>query len=67
MSRKDRLEGIRNDLIQGKEYEIIAKKYGVSVRYIQNLASDFRGQGYDIPKQGSEEFKYISYLIYKRA
>lgn len=67
MSSSDRIEGIRNDLIQGKEYEILAKKWGVSERYIQNLTSDFRGQGYDIPKQGSEKYKTISFMVYKRA
>ena len=63
---KEKLEGIRNDLIQGKEYEIVAKKWGVSERYIQNLASVFREQGYDVPKQGSEEFKRVSFLVYKK-
>jgi len=64
--KKSNIGSILDDLIQGKEYEVIALKHEVSERYIQNIASKYREQGYDIPKQGSKEFKEISILTYER-
>lgn len=58
-------EGILGDLIQGKDYGVIAKKWGVSERTIQNYASDFRGEGYDVPRQGRKKFKTISLVRYE--
>ena len=59
-------KGILGDLIQGKEYAVIALKWEVSEEYIQNLASKYRKQGYDIPKQGSKAFKIINLIKYEQ-
>jgi len=59
-------QGILDDLIQGKEYVVIAVKWEVSERHVQNLASKYRKQGYDIPEQRSKDFKMISIIKYER-
>ena len=65
MGNKKKEDEIADDLVQGKEYEVIATKWEVSERYVQNLASKYRDLGYDIPKQGSKKFKTISLLTYE--
>ena len=65
IDENDMIDGIVDYLVQSKEYYVLAKKYEISERYVQNIASKYRQKGYDIPKQGSKRFKRISLVKYE--
>ena len=54
---KPPIEQIKEDIRQGKEYEVLALKYETSIDYIKKVASEMRKDGEKIVDRRSKEWR----------
>lgn len=59
---QDRLEGIKADIRQGKEYDVIALKWGLKPRYVRKIASEMRKQGEELIRRNTKEWRDLQLL-----
>jgi hypothetical protein len=55
-------DGIKADIRQGKEYEIIALKWETSIDYVKNVASEMVLGGEKLPDRRNKEWKIYQFL-----
>lgn len=57
------VDSIKNDIIMGKDFDVIANKWEVSKRHVENIASRLRNEDkIPIPKRNSRDWRVISVL-----
>jgi len=61
-SNLGKLEGIKADIRQGKDYEIIAVKWGISMNYAKKIASEMRRQGEELIDRRSSEWRTLQFI-----
>jgi hypothetical protein len=59
---KGDLEGIKADIRQGKEYEVIALKWGTTPNYVRKIASEMRKQGEELIRRNTEAWRTLQFL-----
>ncbi len=57
-----RIEGIKADILQGKEYDVIALKWDVSKWYIGKIVSEMRKQGEELIRRNCKEWRTFQCL-----
>ena len=62
ISDKTKEEGIKADIRQGKEYEVLAVKWETTEDYIKKIASEMKKAGERLPDRRNEEWKRIQIL-----
>jgi hypothetical protein len=53
-------ESIENDIVQGKDFKVIARKWEISLGRVRNVASDMRDRGIPIPRRNTKKWRRIS-------
>jgi hypothetical protein len=61
-SNLGKLEGIKADIRQGKDYEIIAVKWEISINYVKKLASEMRRHGEELIDRRSSEWRTLQFI-----
>ena len=56
------IEGIKADIRQGKEYKVIALKWGITPSYIGKIASDMKKQGEELIDRSSKHWRTFQFM-----
>ena len=58
-----RIDGIKADIRQGKDYEIIAEKWETTVNYVRKIASKMRKDGEELIDRCSKEWRTLQFMV----
>ena len=53
---------VKADIRQGKDYEIIAVKWEISMNYVKKIASEMKKQGEELIDRRSSEWRELQFI-----
>jgi hypothetical protein len=62
MSKKIDRDSLKDDLRQGKDFDVLALKYETSKDYIKKVYYEMKKAGERLPNRKSKEWRAISYM-----
>ena len=60
------IEGIIADIMQGKEYEVIALKWGTTPDYVKKIVTEMKKQGEELIDRRSKQWRTLQIMTIRQ-